>query len=146
MTHDEQLELCACGYCEMETMDGLLAALAKVEALHQYLPQQHLRGLGAIAIDARGAELMCERRECVMELIDSTTFALCDGDHEATEEYWPGANVWMSFENWAFGEEVTTEELEALCALPAAGRVPPCLWRVTQPLGKANPLVVEERT
>lgn len=146
MTCDEQLELCTCGYCQLETMDGLLAALAKVEALHPYLPQQHLRRLGAIAIDARDAELMCERRECVMEVVDSTTIALCDGDHIATEEYWPGPSVWMSFENWAFGEQVTTEELEALGALPAAGRVPVYLWRTTQPLGTATPVAVEERS
>lgn len=132
MTRDEQLALCTCGYCNMETMDGLLAALAKVEALHPYLPQEHLRGLGAIAIDARRTEIMCERRACVMEVIDCTTQALCNGAYLDFEDDWPGDSVWMSFESWAFGG-VRQEELAALMALPAAGPVAAILQAGNEP-------------
>ena len=84
-------------------------------------------GLDARARRVRETENKCDRRACVMDVIDTTTLALCNGDDSATEDYWPSDSVWMSFESWAFGEEMSREELDALRALPDARRVPPSL-------------------
>jgi hypothetical protein len=101
----------------------LLAALDKVETLHRYLPQEHLVDIDAALRAARGTTSRCERRERVIGLIDTTTVALCNGDHTTASDIWPRDSLWISFEMWAFGEPLPPEELEALCALPAADRV-----------------------
>lgn len=133
MTHDEQLALCRCGDCEMETMVGLLSALAKAEVLHPSLPQKQLRGAARCARAARRTEILCERRSRVMSIIDATALALCGGAYQDFEESWPGDSVWMSFESWAFGG-VREEELAALMAMPfAAGPVAEMLKAGNEP-------------
>ncbi|MHB1094729.1 MAG: hypothetical protein ACYC3F_00980 [Gemmatimonadaceae bacterium] len=123
MTHEEQLDPCHCGLDHWETMDELLAALAKVETLRPFLPHEELWSFDRLAAHVRSMENLCERRAYVMRVITLTTIILCEGHYRNYDRDWPGGEgVLTSLEDWAF-DYVSPEELSALCALPGAARL-----------------------